>query len=257
MRRHTNTVTLLARPLKVTDNFSAFWIGPPQLEGRRVIDRIKSLLISGQCSKSKNCVHVLCKSGVLAWSWLADSLFSALLLGKLGFRFVCWYSFCCIGIVKRRIASDHFVFIFLVFLGFISMSSSILTRPRKHSYLSSQKSPALRLALDFQNLTLQRLYQGWNLNHSDNRIVFLTKYILFFLLLHILRPLWMIRMSAMSSTPHSWKPSWKEICRKSLFHIFSASGIADAKSASIRLIQYQLFPPLLSCRYASVRPISP
>jgi hypothetical protein len=55
---HTNTVTWLVNPLKLTANFSPFCIGPPGFEGSRVMDRIKSLSISGQCSKSKNCCWV-------------------------------------------------------------------------------------------------------------------------------------------------------------------------------------------------------
>jgi hypothetical protein len=50
----TKTVTTLLTPLKLTDSFSSFPIGPFEL-GRRATDRIKSLFISGQCSKSKNC----------------------------------------------------------------------------------------------------------------------------------------------------------------------------------------------------------
>jgi len=51
----TSTVTRLVMPLKLTDNLSPFSIGP-LLCGSRVMERIKSLFMSPQCSKSKNCV---------------------------------------------------------------------------------------------------------------------------------------------------------------------------------------------------------
>ena len=50
----TSTFTLLMIPPKLTASFSLILIGPSGCEGSREIDLIMSLLISGQCSKSRN-----------------------------------------------------------------------------------------------------------------------------------------------------------------------------------------------------------
>jgi len=66
-------------------------IGPPGFEGSRVMDRIKSLPISSQCSKSKNCCSVwVSQGGVLAQARRADSLLCELLLGTLRSQFEFW-----------------------------------------------------------------------------------------------------------------------------------------------------------------------